>query len=383
MKYFIYIKVFILFSFFSISYSQTIDYSKPDTIQKNEINSSIIHYRYVYNSIPWNINIIEINSTDKNYSILSVKSSNKIHNSREKVSDIVKRNRNKNITIGINADFFYPDGDIVNNQISEGEFVKGIKSNRSQIAFTFSNEPFINIFSFSGKLILKDNKEISIDALNQKRGFDSIVIYNKYWGNSTNTGGSGIEYVFIPIDSTIANKPFRAVIKSILDSNATITNNQYVLSASDNKKNTTLSSLQINDTILISLNIQPDINNVKELVGGLPQIIKDGINIAHSQALKEGANEKFSLTRHPRTAIGYSRDKAKLYLITVDGRQKCSAGMTLNELSEFMLFLGCYNALNLDGGGSTTLVINNKIINHPSDVTGERPVGNALLIISN
>ena len=338
MKYFIYIKVFILFSFFSISYSQTIDYSKPDTIQKNEINSSIIHYRYVYNSIPWNINIIEINSTDKNYSILSVKSSNKIHNSREKVSDIVKRNRNKNITIGINADFFYPDGDIVNNQISEGEFVKGIKSNRSQIAFTFSNEPFINIFSFSGKLILKDNKEISIDALNQKRGFDSIVIYNKYWGNSTNTGGSGIEYVFIPIDSTIANKPFRAVIKSILDSNATITNNQYVLSASDNKKNTTLSSLQINDTILISLNIQPDINNVKELVGGLPQIIKDGINIAHLQALKEGANEKFSLTRHPRTAIGYSRDKAKLYLITVDGRQKCSAGMTLNELSEFMLF---------------------------------------------
>ncbi len=383
MKYFLYIKIVILFSFFSISYSQTIDYSKPDTIQKNEINSSIIHYRYVYNSIPWNINIIEINSTDKNYSILSVKSSNKIHNSREKVSDIVKRNRNKNITIGINADFFYPDGDIVNNQISEGEFVKGIKSNRSQIAFTFSNEPFINIFSFSGKLILKDNKEISIDALNQKRGFDSIVIYNKYWGNSTNTGGSGIEYVFIPIDSTIANKPFRAVIKSILDSNATITNNQYVLSASDNKKNTTLSSLQINDTILISLNIQPDINNVKELVGGLPQIIKDGINIAHSQALKEGANEKFSLTRHPRTAIGYSRDKAKLYLITVDGRQKCSAGMTLNELSEFMLFLGCYNALNLDGGGSTTLVINDKIINYPSDLTGERPVGNALLIISN
>ena len=383
MKYFLYIKIVILFSFFSISYSQTIDYSKPDTIQKNEINSSIIHYRYVYNSIPWNINIIEINSTDKNYSILSVKSSNKIHNSREKVSDIVKRNRNKNITIGINADFFYPDGDIVNNQIAEGEFVKGIKSNRSQIAFTFSNEPFINIFSFSGKLILKDNKEISIDALNQKRGFDSIVIYNKYWGNSTNTGGSGIEYIFIPIDSTIANKPFRAVIKSILDSNATITNNQYVLSASDNKKNTPLSSLQINDTILVSLNIQPDINNVKELVGGLPQIIKDGINIAHSQALKEGANEKFSLTRHPRTAIGYSRDKAKLYLITVDGRQKCSAGMTLNELSEFMLFLGCYNALNLDGGGSTTLVINDKIINYPSDVTGERPVGNALLIISN
>jgi len=57
--------------------------------------------------------------------------------------------------------------------------------------------------------------------------------------------------------------------------------------------------------------------------------------------------------------------------------------MTLNELSEFMLFLGCYNALNLDGGGSTTLVINDKIINYPSDLTGERPVGNALLIISN
>jgi len=383
MKNFIYIIIFILFSFFSVSYSQIINYSKPDTIQKKEINSSITHYRYVYNSIPWNINVIEISLAHKNYSILSVKSSNKIHNSREKVTDIVKRNRNENTTIGINADFFYPDGDIVNNQIIEGEFVKGIKSNRSQIAFDFSNKPFINIFSFSGKIILKDNKEISIDALNYKRGIDSIVIYNKYWGDSTNTSSNGIEYVFIPIDSTIVNKPFRAIIKSISDSNAAITNNQYILSASGNKRNYTLSSLKINDTIIVSLSIQPTINNVKELVGGLPQIIKDGINIAHSEALKEGANEKFSITRHPRTAIGYNKDKTKLYLITVDGRQKCSAGMTLNELSEFMLFIGCYNALNLDGGGSTTLVINDKIINYPSDLTGERPVGNALLIISN
>jgi len=86
---------------------------------------------------------------------------------------------------------------------------------------------------------------------------------------------------------------------------------------------------------------------------------------------------------HPRTAVGYSRDKRFLVMAVIDGRQPgYSRGVDLYELAAIMLEFGCYEALNLDGGGSSTLVICNKIVNHPSDPTGPRPVANALLVIS-
>jgi exopolysaccharide biosynthesis protein len=56
--------------------------------------------------------------------------------------------------------------------------------------------------------------------------------------------------------------------------------------------------------------------------------------------------------------------------------------MTIAELSKLMLEIGCLDAINLDGGGSTTMVIRNKVVNHPSDATGERPVSDALLVYS-
>jgi exopolysaccharide biosynthesis protein len=70
-----------------------------------------------------------------------------------------------------------------------------------------------------------------------------------------------------------------------------------------------------------------------------------------------------------------------LVLVTVDGRQpRKSVGLTLEELAQLMIELGCREALNLDGGGSTTLVIRNRVVNSPSDQSGERPVSDALLI---
>jgi exopolysaccharide biosynthesis protein len=72
-----------------------------------------------------------------------------------------------------------------------------------------------------------------------------------------------------------------------------------------------------------------------------------------------------------------------VYLFSVDGRQPgFSAGMTLVEMADFMIGLGAYQALNLDGGGSTTIVVANRVVNRPADAAGERRVSNALMIIS-
>jgi exopolysaccharide biosynthesis protein len=98
----------------------------------------------------------------------------------------------------------------------------------------------------------------------------------------------------------------------------------------------------------------------------------------------------FNDLKHPRSAICLG--KKEIWLVAVDGRHKEAAGLNLNELSQFLLSCGCQHAINLDGGGSTTLFLNTKkidgIVNHPSDnkkfdQEGERPVANILFIRKN
>jgi len=85
--------------------------------------------------------------------------------------------------------------------------------------------------------------------------------------------------------------------------------------------------------------------------------------------------------RNPRTCL--CDTKGSLVFITIDGRQKEAAGMTLAETQQYLKNIGCIDAINLDGGGSTTMWIKGKgIVNFPSDASGERPVSNVLLIMS-
>jgi exopolysaccharide biosynthesis protein len=95
----------------------------------------------------------------------------------------------------------------------------------------------------------------------------------------------------------------------------------------------------------------------------------------------EGTLSRNAEVRHPRTAVGFSRDSSTLLLLTVDGRSENSGGMTLIELANVMRELGAWQAMNFDGGGSTTMVIDGKVVNHPSETEGERAVGDALLVV--
>lgn len=119
-----------------------------------------------------------------------------------------------------------------------------------------------------------------------------------------------------------------------------------------------------------------------EAVGGRPILVRGGAILA---GVDSGGT--FATSRHPRTAVGIARGGRRVILVTVDGRQKpYSDGMTLREIAEAMRALGADDAINLDGGGSTTMVIANAagvpaVVNKPSDPTGERPVGNALAIV--
>jgi len=109
-----------------------------------------------------------------------------------------------------------------------------------------------------------------------------------------------------------------------------------------------------------------------------------GLLMLNGRVLTEWADEQlspgFDTTRHPRTLIGVDAEDA-IWLVTVDGRQPAlSLGMTFTELQGLSRRLGLRSSLNLDGGGSTTMVVRGNVVNHPADATGPRPVSDALLV---
>lgn len=108
------------------------------------------------------------------------------------------------------------------------------------------------------------------------------------------------------------------------------------------------------------------------LVSGFPMMVQDG---KHGD-LTCKCREDFYAGRHPRSAIGATADMKTAFFVAVDGRSASSKGMTIKELADFMLSIGAHNAINLDGGGSTALFIQDKgIVNQPSDGK-ERRVSN-------
>lgn len=113
-----------------------------------------------------------------------------------------------------------------------------------------------------------------------------------------------------------------------------------------------------------------------QVLGGYPVLLDaDQPAVAGVAA----ARPEFGALRHPRTGIGVDADAERLWMVVVDGRQEPrSAGMTLPELAELMASLGADHALNLDGGGSSTMLLRGRVANRPSDAAGERPVANSL-----
>jgi len=135
------------------------------------------------------------------------------------------------------------------------------------------------------------------------------------------------------------------------------------------------------DTLSIRLNLPPSSGILQELIGGTPRIIRNGIKSVEWE--QESISSCFAHDRHPRTAVGISADVTNVFLVTLDGRQSdLSAGMSLYELADYMLEWGVFQAVNLDGGGSTTMVVRGKITNSPSDGGGERSVANTLMAVS-
>lgn len=133
------------------------------------------------------------------------------------------------------------------------------------------------------------------------------------------------------------------------------------------------------------------VSNISKFVGKKERRIEEADDITNGVSLlvrnrkiqltweQEKTNKAFVETRHPRTAVAKLKD-GKFLMITVDGRSEASGGIGLQDLAEYLVSLGAVDAMNLDGGGSTTMFVDGKVVNKPSDKEGERKVSDAILV---
>lgn len=115
-------------------------------------------------------------------------------------------------------------------------------------------------------------------------------------------------------------------------------------------------------------------------IGGGPVLVKDGVSkITYTQEVFWGSGVGLD-NRDPRTAVGFTADN-KVIMLVADGRQVASEGFSLIELAQVMINLGCVEAMNLDGGGSSQMAVGNQLVNLPVSSTYQRPIPTMLAIV--
>jgi len=348
------------------------------------VGPGTIYYNYIDKNLPISIHIMEIDLTNPNIDLITQKANSKLA-ALQQTSIMAQQleAENFNVIAAINADFFHKDGRPVGIQIAEGIMVSNPYI-RSVFGVTDNKKPFIDILSFEGTLFTKKGS-CKIDGVNSYRQDDELILFNNYIGISNKTNKWGVEVIANYLNEPCVNDTCYLVAiardKSMDDDgNKDIPGFGVVLSAHGKKAEFLQNNIQVGDTLKMLLQLPPVKRKIIEAVSGAPQIIKNGrIKI---DLKKESLPASFSTTRHPRTAVGYNRDKTKLYLFVADGRQsEYSIGMSLRELAKFMLDWGVHNGINLDGGGSSTMYVRGNVVNRPSDTTGERKVTNALMVL--
>ena len=220
---------------------------------------------------------------------------------------------------------------------------------------------------------------LRLSGVNRERKDDDIVLFTAEFYRTTLTNDGGLELIF-------GNK----TVEHNQSGNSVIPSNGFVLSAGKNRVqellpvgNKKVALALIVPVSVVDLPNEPQeaymtgLAKVEDIVSGVPQLIKHGkIDITWQE---EKASKSFVETRHPRTAVAKLKD-GKFLMITVDGRSESSGGIGLYDLAALLLELGATDAMNLDGGGSTTMYLDGKIVNKPSDKEGERKVSDAIIV---
>jgi hypothetical protein len=358
-----------------------------DSLAEHEIAPGVVH-RYLWSAAgPWAVHIVEAAPGACRAEVRTRKAGGAVVG-RALTSALAAEAEaefGRPVLAAVNADFFAfdPPGVPVGAQVAAGAVVRGPGA-RPVFGVTAGGAPFIAVIELAAVVETAAGMRAPIGEVNTRPGADGITLYNEYAGGRTPADTGVIEVRIEPVHSvegagkgSVASEAGTShgvvAVFDTMPEGIDLPAGGVVLAGRGRGAAFLRHLLAPGDTVAWSIGFAGAPGPVQELVGGHPQLLRGGEPVAASGA--------FATTRHPRSAVGWRGD-GTLLLVVVDGRQgDYSVGMSLSELTELFRSLGAVEALNLDGGGSTTLVVGGAVANRPSDPQGERPVANALLLL--
>ena len=345
--------------------------------------------KYDIPELPLKVSVVEMDLTNPYIVMETCLGGEKSVACETPVSMASRNNRPGHEVVGaVNGDFFMtsPTNEVglpLSGQVRNDELVLS-SHNRACLVLDNDNRPYIDRLTFTGT-VTSGETSFALNLVNRMRyAYENIAanqsfLFTRSYGPVTYDGSSSGKMVLL----RPAGDPFRwnangveqCIIEDIFDAkgSTTIPDGKAILWLKGTYANYA-QSLNVGDELSVSfrltLNNESQDINIHQLIGGSNHII-----MQNGQFMEDWAE------RHPRTAIGFNADSTRLYFVVVDGRHLTSTGVTLREMKGIFDALGAVNAVNLDGGGSSCILVNDEVLNHPSDGP-VRAVGNGCLFVS-
>ena len=327
--------------------------------QVTEVEKGVKHVRMIkfYQNKPVRINIVELSPGVNQGLVIEPSIASDKLAAKSKISNIAQRD---NAIVAINGGYFKPQTGVplgtlmINKKVYTGPVYDRVAMGIFDNGFDMARVQL--------KAEVKTNiGGIKIDNVNQPRMLSvHTIVYTPDWGEySPPSPKYGKQLV-------ISNGK---LIRASYDRNQ-IPKDGYVIVGSQKNLDKIVNAKKFK----LDIKLNPEWRDVNHIISGGPYLVKNGDIYVDMTAQKLGSVGG----RNPRTAIGYTKDN-HLIMLTADGREGASIGLTLMELANLMKELGCVNAMNLDGGGSTVMYINGQVVNKPA-VQGGIPLSHTLLV---
>ncbi|MBB5149066.1 S-layer homology domain-containing protein [Ureibacillus thermosphaericus] len=334
------------------------------------VSSGVVYSQYTYKTSKTNvINHLSINLNDPFTKVdIGLPSA---YNKRETVTAIANRDsKDGNRVVGaINAAFFNMSDGVPlfliakNNRIINGGAISEGADQYLNVPTAFgidkNGQGIIDYFDFQITMTT-NGQSYQLTGMDRVRNGNEAIVYTpNYYKGYTDNNQYGFDIIVegdTPIGEIYFGDTISGVVKEIApygESKHPIPKNGFILSVQGGSPlSKTLSSLQIGQQIDVNFSIDSKWQDAQFIVATGPFLVRDGKPYIMMSTASSRAREVA-----PRTVVAVSKDKKTVHFITVDGRQSHSKGMNMKELADYLVSLGVDTAINLDGGGSTTMAM--------------------------
>ena len=391
---------FVLMLTVNPSYANATVFNNKVKEETKEVSPQVNHIQQTFNSnsVREFVNVLDVN-LNNTYTKLEVGVPNPI-NSLLTTTNMAKQNTydGHRVVGAVNASYFLGNGMPANLLAENNEIINyGILGNtfdsptQKPVAFGLSKSGKAIADYYSTNLSFQVNgKTYPVDLINTERTTDKTALYTPD-KKTTGSNNWGVEIVVSNASQDTRElhfgDSFSGTVSKVTtygaEGNSTVPSDGFVISVQNKDLAAELSKIDAGTNIDVNLSIDAKWMDAQFILAAGPMLVKNG-----KVDISMPTNSGFASTRSPRTAVAVDATGTKVSLVTVDGRLSGhSNGANLIDLASYLISMGASSAINLDGGGSTAMVVRNpggyfaNLVNKPSEGS-ERRVSAILQVVN-